>query len=759
MNMKRLLIIICLFVWTNAIVKAQNVNFRSPIFESYVKKHVGIGDTEKLNTTQLDTIRQIDLSGLDLTDISDVKFLTNVRSIDLSNNKIEDIAPLATLDSLCEVNLSHNNLKSISRLSFSYARKMYVNVAFNDIKDFSCFNTLTNCCFTIAGVDMQYDKERSFYDVDYLVCNIRLGQPYVYCRINSNTGAKALLTLNNEKIDVPTDRSRFEYKFKSNITGATPIYLKNGEYIDSAYIVPADYYNVDGGNTITLKTGLPEDYVLSTVNAQYGNVVIVGGNTIKYTAPNKAVPDKIDFCYSQRGTIKGISCFYMNQDKGEKGDVNVDGFVNAADILEVVKYIMDKPSNKINEMAADVNEDKSVNAADIVAIVNISTNSNVGQYAEAVDLGLPSGTLWASCNVGATKPEEVGGYYAWGETVEKSDYTQENYLYDGQNIGSDISGTNYDVAHDQLGGNWKMPTLKQIEELKNKCSHEVSQLNGVKGMKFTGHNGNSIFMPFTVLDEMWGDFGSYWSSTYNVNNDNAYNFFIDNDGSVSCLDSYRNIGRAVRPVETSFLIPPSITITPKEEEIHFGAVKSGTSKTETFMVTNSGITDLAFHIDGSTQFTNHFEVSDNLTSYKLLPGESKIYTVTAHGMNAGYEASTIIFVKSDNSDEETKVKLTAVGDDDEPLIDKSSLSLVVGEKGSIKVKTPWFQTEHDNESVVDGVGGGPGETLLGDKEHESSVSHHQIGLTYTALKVGVDHITFIDNYTNKTAVLTITVTE
>ena len=572
MNMKRLLIIISLFVLTNAIVKAQNVNFRSRVFESYVKKHVGIGETEKLNTTQLDTIRQIDLSGLDLTDISDVKFLTNVRSIDLSNNKIEDIAPLATLDSLCAVNLSNNNLKSISRLSFSYARKMYVNVAFNDIKDFSCFNTLTNCCFTIAGVDMQYDKERSFYDVDYLVCNIRLGQPYVYCRINSNTGTKALLTLDNEKIDVPTDRSRFEYKVKSNITSASPIYLKNGEYIDSAYIVPADYYNVDGGNTITLKTGLPEDYVLSTVNAQYGNVVIVG-NTIKYTAPDKAVPDKIDFCYSQRGTIKGISCFYMNQDKGERGDVNVDGVVNVADIVEVVKYIMNKPSNKINEMAADANEDKSVNAADIVAIVNKSTNNNVVQYAEAVDLGLPSGTLWASCNVGATKPEEMGGYYAWGETEEKTDYTKDTYLYwsnqfnGGDDIGENICGTNYDVAHVKWSQGWQMPDLDQIKELLENCSHEVVEQNNVKGMKFTGTNGNSIFLPITGLyigNKVYGkdDYCVYWTGIPPTPLGTAvYYLYVDGKGEThwDYLPEnryYRYYGMPIRPVINSKLAGP-----------------------------------------------------------------------------------------------------------------------------------------------------------------------------------------------------------
>ena len=92
----------------------------------------------------------------------------------------------------------------------------------------------------------------------------------------------------------------------------------------------------------------------------------------------------------------------------------------------------------------------------------------VGAIADAVDLGLPSGTLWASWNVGATAPEESGGYYAWGETEEKTSYTEDTYKYYDQttqeyiNIGEEISGTEYDVAHVMWGDGWRMPTEAQI---------------------------------------------------------------------------------------------------------------------------------------------------------------------------------------------------------------------------------------------------------------------------------------------------------
>ena len=118
---------------------------------------------------------------------------------------------------------------------------------------------------------------------------------------------------------------------------------------------------------------------------------------------------------------------------------------------------------------------------------------------EAVDLGLS--VYWASCNLGAEKPEEYGEYYAWGETKPKSSYTQENYAYYNAsttqyiNIGSDISGTEYDAATVNLGSDWRMPTEVQMQELIDNCKWEWTQINAVNGYKVIGPNGNSIFLP------------------------------------------------------------------------------------------------------------------------------------------------------------------------------------------------------------------------------------------------------------------------
>lgn len=174
-------------------------------------------------------------------------------------------------------------------------------------------------------------------------------------------------------------------------------------------------------------------------------------------------------------------------------------------------------------------------------------------HPHAIDLGLPSGTKWCCCNVGASSPEEYGGYYAWGETSEKSVYNWTTYAYSDANgycvyIGSDISGTQYDVAHVRMGAPWCMPTFEQQEELRNYCERTWTQQNGVNGLLVTGPNGGRVFLP--AAGYRWdkslylaGSVGNYWSSSlYQDNDRNAYNLYF------SSGYGYRYNGLSVRPV-------------------------------------------------------------------------------------------------------------------------------------------------------------------------------------------------------------------
>ena len=135
-----------------------------------------------------------------------------------------------------------------------------------------------------------------------------------------------------------------------------------------------------------------------------------------------------------------------------------------------------------------------------------------------VDLGLPSGILWAKYNVGATSPEEYGGYYAWGETEEKSSYYWDNYQYYEKYLLSCISGTSYDVATQKWGDGARMPKCSELDELCENCSWLISTYNGVTGMLIIGQNDKSIFLPFAGYGrntQLYYDDtdACYWSST------------------------------------------------------------------------------------------------------------------------------------------------------------------------------------------------------------------------------------------------------
>ena len=193
---------------------------------------------------------------------------------------------------------------------------------------------------------------------------------------------------------------------------------------------------------------------------------------------------------------------------------------------------------------------------------------NDGNHVHAVDLGLS--VKWACCNVGASVPEGYGGYYAWGETEEKSSYDWSTYKwcdgsYDTQTkycTASDYGIVDNktvldswdDVAHVKWGGGWRMPTYEEIEELVDKCTWQGTSVNGVKGQKVTGPNGNSIFLPAAgrrhgteVLGR--GSNGYYWSGTVGGVNSYVACCLVFGSGRGLWLRwRTRSYGHPVRPV-------------------------------------------------------------------------------------------------------------------------------------------------------------------------------------------------------------------
>ena len=205
-------------------------------------------------------------------------------------------------------------------------------------------------------------------------------------------------------------------------------------------------------------------------------------------------------------------------------------------------------------------------------------DQSVGGDHACIDLGLPSGTLWATCNVGADNPEDYGDYFAWGETQPKDYYDWSTYQYCMGGSGTltkycNNSSYGYNGFTDDLttllpeddaatanwGADWRMPTLVEWEELYNNTSSIWTTQNGENGRLFTSSNGNSLFLPAAGCHEVnlydVESYGYYWSSSlvtdYPYNSPlNAWILFI-HSGYYGMNGYGRSHGRSVRPVRSA----------------------------------------------------------------------------------------------------------------------------------------------------------------------------------------------------------------
>ena len=221
----------------------------------------------------------------------------------------------------------------------------------------------------------------------------------------------------------------------------------------------------------------------------------------------------------------------------------------------------------------------TVVVAAIVAILllrqpNLTGSANGHEW---VDLGLPSGTLWATCNIGASSPEDYGNYYAWGETSTKTTYNWDTYRYANGDYHkltkycneSDFGDNGFtdnlttlqsgdDPATANWGSGWQTPSKSQWDELLQNTTNQWTTKNGVAGRLFTSKkNGQTLFLP--AAGYRWdselryvGYYGYYWSSSLYTDYPNSawyFNFDSDNYG----MDSYdyRNYGHSVRPVRSA----------------------------------------------------------------------------------------------------------------------------------------------------------------------------------------------------------------
>lgn len=185
---------------------------------------------------------------------------------------------------------------------------------------------------------------------------------------------------------------------------------------------------------------------------------------------------------------------------------------------------------------------------------------------EYVDLGLPSGTLWATCNVGAKSPEELGSLFAWGETKPKDEYSWETYkwckggqsnwltkycLYsdDGEVDGKKELDLEDDAAYVNWGPDWRMPSYEQLKELYENCNFVETELNGVAGYRIhSTTNRNYIFLP--IHEFYWSRILFWGSYYYRYYSETAATLYYGSrySGRWELSGHSRYLGGTVRPV-------------------------------------------------------------------------------------------------------------------------------------------------------------------------------------------------------------------
>lgn len=232
------------------------------------------------------------------------------------------------------------------------------------------------------------------------------------------------------------------------------------------------------------------------------------------------------------------------------------------DVTKLVNIILGAETSS----RGDVNGDETVNVNDVTTLVDFILGKRVINGHEFVDLGLPSGTLWATQNMGASAPEQAGDYYAWGESEPKDNYTWTTYSLCGgtsKTLNKYNTNSNYgvvdnitklslddDAAYKQWKGLWRIPTIEQSRELKSLCTWTLDKTKGV--FTVTGPNGNSIVMPLAGYMKgsdvtMKGTSGYYWTSALSSEAPN-YACALLCDQSMFEMNALRYCGRTIRPV-------------------------------------------------------------------------------------------------------------------------------------------------------------------------------------------------------------------
>lgn len=331
-------------------------------------------------------------------------------------------------------------------------------------------------------------------------------------RVHFRGTAGTEITVKGLKRSEQFDVSSFTF---SESTDDVPLTVKSDGYTDYVYCLFAS----DGNELAIVNDG-------STFTRSFGSNVLQAGHSGYITIPT--------------------ANSYSGWETDSRTDVSIDGS----------DYDGDSDWNQ-EDQEPDINVDTPVNGYDD----DENWNATVHNGHEYVDLGLS--VKWATMNVGALKPEGYGHYFAWGEIYSKTEYSWATYKDNPSGDGKTFTkyATNKktvldpedDVAHVKWGGNWRMPTEAERDELCTNCTWTWTTQHGVDGFSVKGPNGKSIFLPAagfyngTNLNNA-GSWGRYWLSSLNASDSSGAYYLSFYSDYVSRNSNARYCGRSVRPV-------------------------------------------------------------------------------------------------------------------------------------------------------------------------------------------------------------------
>lgn len=303
---------------------------------------------------------------------------------------------------------------------------------------------------------------------------------------------------------------------------------------------------------------------------QIGSTAIDLSGYVTTTALNTALADYTStaaltlLLAGKQDTISDLSTIRSGAAAGATAYQKPQGGIPKTDLAQDVKDSLDKADSALQEDT-----------------LYVKVNNNGHEY---VDLGLPSGTLWAKCNVGADDETGHGNYYMYGKGARQ--YNSKDAIYEGTENPLDLS---VDTARQVLGGSWRMPTQAQMQELVNSTTYEWVTINGINGGKFTAANGNYVFFPAAgnwYYGNQYGVGGSggYWGSSPDGSDSACFLGF--DDGSKDVVNNDRKYGYSVRGV-----ILPDTTQLKKDLESKANKVPNATNGNFAGLDANGNLTD------------------------------------------------------------------------------------------------------------------------------------------------------------------------